>query len=230
MKKIIVLLLLTGGYFASAKEPGATAYKHPKPFASIAPGRHGDDGGGSVHFFYDIDLGYAGMSATGANAFNQGAFMYGGDLGVKIDLRSGYIDVANQIGVSIGGYQANLHAFHSSTVRGLISYTHFWRFRNGANAGFFWQAGLAPTYLYTVTDKDQKDISAQVNRLFVEPMIYVGFHNRVVFVNRETGNELGSARAFIGPYFSYGIGNLSKQSGTTIHPGYKIGLQWTYVF
>ncbi len=229
MKKFIVLLLAVNGYVASGKEPELTADPSPKSLESFAP-RSSGNGEGNVHFFYDIELGYAAMSASGPYAFHQGAFLYGGDVGVRFNVRSKTIASANHVTIAVGGYEANMSSFHSSTLRGHISYTHFWCFGGGDNAGLFWQAGILPTYLYTVTDKHDADYSSHANRLFFEPTVSFGFHIRFVMVSRRTGNELGGGRAFVGPFLNYGIGNLSKDAGETMNPGYKIGVRWSYVF
>ena len=230
MKKLIVILLVIAGYSVSGKEPEETTVAGQKTLAGFVPvpSKGSDESG--VHFFYDIDLGYAAMSATGPVAFHQGAFMYGGDLGVRFNVNSKNIATANHVGIAIGGYQANLTNFHASTLRGHISYTHFGCLGGSDVSGLYWQVGVLPTYLYTVTDKNSNDYSSHANRVFIEPMVSFGFHTRFVMVNRRTRNEIGGGRVFVGPFLTYGFGNLSKDAGETINPGYKIGMKWSYVF
>jgi hypothetical protein len=229
MKKLILLLLIIVGYSATGKEPEITAGLSQKsPVAFAPPSRN--SGESNVHFFYDIDLGYASMSATGPYAFHQGAFAYGGDMGIKFNVNSRNIATANHVAIAVGGYVANFDNFHSSSLRAHISYTHFGCLGGSDVSGLYWQVGILPTYLYTITDKSSTDYSLHVNRLFFEPMVSFGFHTRFSLVSRHSGDELASGRVFVGPFLSYGIGNLSKDSGETINPGYKIGVKWSYVF
>ncbi len=230
MKKLIVLLLVIGAYSASGKEPEETLSLSQKLPAGFAPGSSRSSDESSVHFFYDVDLGYTVMSATGPYKFNQGAFMYGGDVGIRFNVNSKNIATANHVAIAVGGYKADLKDFHSSTLRAHFSYTHFGCLGGSDVSGLYWQVGITPTYLYTVTDKNSNDYSSHANRLFFEPMISFGYHVRFVIVDRRTRNELGGGRFFCGPFLSYGVGNLSKDAGETINPGYKIGLKGSYVF
>ena len=230
MKKIIVLLLVIVGYSSYGKAPDENPEPVQKSLTGFAPRSSRGSDERSVHFFYDLDLGYAAMSGTGPVAFHQGAFMYGGDIGLRFNVNSRNIATANHVAIAVGGYQANIQDFHSSTLRAHISYTHFVCIGGSDVAGLYWQIGILPTYLYTVTDKNSNDYSNHANRLFFEPMLSFGFHTRFIIVSRHTGNELGGGRLFIGPFLSYGIGNLSKDAGETINPGYKIGMKWSYVF
>ncbi len=229
MKIILLLLLIISGYFAFGKNPEVTPDAGLNPLTSFAPRSSGINESG-VHFFYNIDLGYSAMTATGPYAFKQGAFLYGGDVGIRINVHAKNSESANHISIAVGGYQANLSNFHSSTIRSLLTYTHFWYAGGSDVAGLFWQAGIVPTYLYTVTDKNSNDFSNHVNRIFIDPMVSFGFHTLFRLVSRRTGNDRGGGRVFVGPFLMYGIGNLSKDAGETINPGYKIGVRWTYVF
>jgi hypothetical protein len=193
MKRIILLLLVISGYSATGKEPvsqSAAAFSPPSRSSS----------GQSIHFFFDIDLGYAAMSATVPYAFHQGAFMYGGDIGVRFNVNSRNIATANHVAVAVGGYVANFENFHTSSLRAHISYTHFGCLGGSDVSGLYWQVGILPTYLYTVTDKNNADYSIHVNRLFVEPMVSFGYHTRFTIINRHTGDELGGGRVFMGPF------------------------------
>ncbi len=230
MKKIILLLLVSGGFCASGKAPEETTDLIRKSPTVFAPRSSRSIDETSVHFFYDIDLGYSGMSATGPYAFHQGAFLYGGDIGIRFNVNSKNAATANHVSIAVGGYQANQKSFHSSTLRAQISYTHFGCLSGSDVSGLYWQIGILPTYLYTVTDKNSNDYSNHANRLFFEPMVSFGFHTLFTMVSRHTRNELGGGRVFVGPFLSYGIGNLSKDAGETINPGYKIGVKWSYVF
>ena len=230
MRKIILLLLVLGGYCANGKAPEGTTDLIQKSPAAFAPPSARSIDENTVHFFYDIDLGYARMSATGPMAFNQGDFLYGGNIGIKFNVNAKNASTANHVTIAIGGYQANVKSFHTSTLRGLISYTHFGYTRNSDVSGFYWQLGISPTYLYTVTDNKAQDYTTHANRLFFEPMVSFGIHTLFTLVNRYSRNEVGGGRVFIGPFLAYGVGNLSRDAGETVNPGYKIGVKWSYVF
>ncbi len=229
MNKLIPVLIFINSYSLFAKEPvdALTINYAPRQSAFAAP-RYGGGEGGNVHFYYDITLGYAQMKGSGPAKFKYGGFVYSGELGAKFKIRARRDYAENLLGVGLGGIRSNVSKLVFGLVVVPITYTHM-GFVNGAGSGgFYAQIGILPTYVYSVQNNDGVKITSHFTNFYAEPTVSMGIHMR--FTLWRNGSEVGRGRVFVGPYFSYGIGNLSKDNGETVTPGYKIGFRWSYLY
>ena len=251
MYKFLTIPLLLVSLSAGAKGLADTV-DLPSPVAkatlSMMPRYGGNRGGGGVHFYYGIELGYAAATTktaatalTAATSSKGGGFMYNGDIGIKIVLPGRNDNRAGYLSISLCGMVSDINTKYkdasgnSQTDRRTLSvlslplsYTSMGFGSGGEGAGFYWQVGLNPDYMFTVKDGDNK-ITDHYNKFYFEP--FAGFGVSIPFVmrNRATHSDVGGGRVLVGPYFSYDATNMAKDSGVNMN-GYTIGLRWTYVF
>lgn len=237
MNKLISALFLLNAFAAQAKGPIDTHLPGAESLQSatspsiknlVLP-RYGSSGDGrDVYFYIEVTLGYASMKATGPVAFNKGGLAASGELGIKINVPARRSNAQNLLSIGVGGFNTDIRMYDFRSFIFPVTYSHMGFINGGDNLGFYAQIGIVPNYVYHVTNQDRADVIKHFNSFFVEPMVSAGFHCRFILLERWTRN-MGEGRLFVGPYFSYGIGNLSKAAGETITPGYKIGLRWAYL-
>ena len=210
---------------------------------SIMPAPYRNSGGGGgVHFFYGIELGYASATTnvTGTSG-SGGGFLYGGEMGVKIVLPCRNQNKSNFLSVSLSGTVFPINEKYKDALgnsqtdkrefsaAGLpISFTNMSYGRGGEGVGFYWQLGIDPNYMATVKDGDNK-VTSHYNSIYLEPFASFGFAVPFVMRNRRTHSDVGGGRALMGLFFGYDGTNMAKDAGVTM-TGYNIGVRWTYIF
>jgi hypothetical protein len=207
----------------------------------LIPARYGD-GGTSVHFFFGIELGYARIMSkdSAGTKYAGGGFRYGGEMGMKIKMQT-----RNESRVGLISVSASLSRFaiktkyknalgesktsdeHYGIVTLPLSYTSL-NFGREGGVGYFWQIGVNLNHIAQVEDNNDKKLIDRYNSIYVEPFASFGFSTRFRLMDRWTRDEIGGGRALVGPFFSYGVTNMSKVSGMTTN-GFNIGIRWTYV-
>ncbi len=197
---------------------------------------------GGVHFFYGIDLGYAGSSTSaGTIKAKGGAFYYGGDFGIKISLPCRNENKSNFLFVSVAANEYNIKYKYTddlgkaqsyqrkyTLLKLPLSYMNMSYGSGGAGVGFYWQLGINTDYMYQVKDEDRK-VTSHYTNIFLEPFASLGFSVPFVLRNRRSHSDVGGGRALMGLYGGYDAMNLAKDSGVTV-TGYTIAVKWTYLF
>ena len=188
--------------------------------------RYRGDGGGGAHFFLGVELGYSsGKMVVKDTVTKGGGFMYGGELGAKIEMPCRNPNRVNLLSISAAFMVAPMAKARLGFVTLPISYTSMGMGGDGEGKGFYWQAGINVRYLSEASVSD-KDAKAGFNRVFVDPCIGFGLSAPFHLMGRNSG-EIGGGRVQFGPSFSYSVMNLVKTGD--MH-GFMIGVRYQYIF
>jgi hypothetical protein len=240
---ICLLLALYGSPASGMTATDTTESSSPSALPTMMPApRRSSSGGGGAHFFYGIELGYAGATTKAANfSGSGGGFLYGGEMGAKISLPCRNQNKSNFLSISLSGTAFTINQKYkdplgnSQTTKlnfGVaalpVSFTNMSYGRGGEGVGFYWQLGIDPDYIASVKNNDTKETS-HYNSVYFEPFASLGFSVPFVLRNRRTHSDVGGGRALMGLFFGYDATNMAKDSGVTM-TGYNVGVKWCYIF